>query len=388
MGFPALNPCSTLKPFRLNQSSVGIHWRSLKVGFRSSRSRLLVSNSVTDRQTSTVERGLLRVWPLRVPFMSPLLPTVSFELLTAGTILMEPRGNFLRVGTSRSLFLSGRRAFCFMYSVENPAFRKKLSPLEVAQHGPRSTGVGAQILGASDKYICQYSEESQNFWGSRHELMLGNTFVAEKGMQPPSKEVPPQNFLSDVQIVLVQAILVNQQLIGTLIEWFQKVFKSPLWNQGFIRDDGRSDYVKTVKNARWEYSTRPVYGWGNVGSKQQSTAGWLAAFPAQCNIFEGASGEVALTVGGGLRQLPGLTETFENAALIGVHYDGIFYEFVPWKGVVTWEISPWGYWFVTAENETHLVELEATTKDPEQHFVLQQQRLALLQLAKILVMVF
>lgn len=44
----------------------------------------------------------------------------------------------------------------------------------------------------------------------------------------------------------------------------------------------RSDYVENVKTARWEYSTRPVYGWGNVGSKQKSTAGWLAAFP----VFE------------------------------------------------------------------------------------------------------
>lgn len=44
----------------------------------------------------------------------------------------------------------------------------------------------------------------------------------------------------------------------------------------------RSDYVETVKTARWEYSTRPVYGWGDVGSTQKSTAGWLAAFP----VFE------------------------------------------------------------------------------------------------------
>lgn len=54
-----------------------------------------------------------------------------------------------------------------MYSVENPAFHKILSALEVAQHGPRYTGVGAQILGGDDKYICQYSEESHNFWGSK-----------------------------------------------------------------------------------------------------------------------------------------------------------------------------------------------------------------------------
>lgn len=53
-----------------------------------------------------------------------------------------------------------------MYSVENPAFCKPLSRWEELQYGPRFTGVGAQILGADDKYICQYTEESQNFWGS------------------------------------------------------------------------------------------------------------------------------------------------------------------------------------------------------------------------------
>lgn len=38
-----------------------------------------------------------------------------------------------------------------------------------------------------------------------------------------------------------------------------------------------------------------------------------------------------------------------------VHYDGKLYEFVPWNGVVSWEMSPWGYWYMTAENETHMV---------------------------------
>ncbi|KAK3005419.1 hypothetical protein RJ639_016322 [Escallonia herrerae] len=285
-----------------------------------------------------------------------------------------------------------RQNFCFMYSVENPVFRRKLNRLEEAQHGPRFTGVGAQILGADDKYICQYTEESQNFWGSRRELMLGNTFRAQKDMQPPSKEVLPQEFDRRV------------------LEGFQV---TPLWHQGFIQDDGRTSYAETVKTARWKYSTRPIYGWGNLGSKQKATAGWLAAFPVfephwqicmagglstgwiewdgerfefenapsyseknwggafprkwfwvQCNAFNGATGEVALTAAGGLRQLPGLSENFENAALIGVHYGGIFYEFVPWNGVVNWEVSPWGYWYVSAENERHKVEVEATTKDP------------------------
>ncbi|KAK4419970.1 putative tocopherol cyclase, chloroplastic [Sesamum alatum] len=315
--------------------------------------------------------------------------------------LRTPHSGYHFDGTSRKFFEGWyfkvsipecRQSFCFMYSVENPAFRKKLSTLEELQYGPRFTGVGAQILGADDKYICQYTEESQNFWGNRDELMLGNTFVAQEKMQPPKKEIPPQEF--------------NRRVV----EGFQV---TPLWHQGFIRDDGRTNYAEIAKTARWAYSTRPVYGWGNVGSKQKSTAGWLAAFPVfephwqicmagglstgwiewddkryefknapsyseknwgagfprkwfwvQCNVFEGASGEVALTAAGGLRQVPGLSETFENAALIGVHYGGAFYEFVPWNGVVNWEIAPWGHWSISAENETYMVELEATTKDP------------------------
>lgn len=40
---------------------------------------------------------------------------------------------------------------------------------------------------------------------------------------------------------------------------------------------------------------------------------------------------------------------------IGIHYEGVFYEFVPWNGVVDWEIYPWGHWLISAENKTHKV---------------------------------
>ncbi|XP_007012099.2 PREDICTED: tocopherol cyclase, chloroplastic [Theobroma cacao] len=393
IGFRPLNSKPTVK---FSQSSTfngfsprGL--RPLRVGFRSN-SRIIACSSVAEPETGTsspaAESSAVSVNPVYVP-------------TPANRNARTPHSGYHFDGTTRQFFEGWyfkvaipeqRQSFCFMYSVENPAFRRKLTPLEMLQHGPRFTGVGAQILGAYDKYICQYTEESQNFWGSRHELILGNTFLANKDSRPPSKEVPPQEF--------------NRKVL----EGFQV---SPLWHQGFIRDDGRTTYANIVKTARWEYSTRPIYGWGNVGSKQKSTAGWLAALPifephwqicmagglstgwiewdserfefqnapsyseknwgggfprkwfwAQCNVFEGASGEVSLTAGGGLRQLPGLTETFENAALIGVHYDGVFYEFVPWNGVVSWEIAQWGSWYMEAKNETHMAELEATTNDP------------------------
>ncbi|KAL3566241.1 hypothetical protein D5086_031656 [Populus alba] len=352
---PLTNPNSSIKLYHSRNSIFSIPpSKSLKQGFRSSP-LLAASTPITNTDTSLASKGENErsVSPVYVP-------------TPPNRGLRTPHSGYHYDGTTRNFFEGWyfkvsiperKQNFCFMYSVENPAFPKKLTALESAQHGSRSIGVGAQILGAYDKYICQFSEESQNFWGSRHELVLGNTFVAERNMRPPTKEVPPQEFDKRV------------------LEGFQV---SPLWHQGFIRDDGRSDYVETVKTARWQYSTRPVYGWGWIewdgerfefeDAPSYSEKNWGGAFPrkwfwVQCNVFEGASGEVALTAAGGLRQIPGPSETFENAALVGVHYDGIFYEFVPWNGVVNWEISPWGYWYMAADNGTHLVELEATTKD-------------------------
>ncbi|KAH0453104.1 hypothetical protein IEQ34_017428 [Dendrobium chrysotoxum] len=284
-----------------------------------------------------------------------------------GTARMFFEGWYFKVSIPHS-----RQSFCFMYSVENPAFSDGMGVLDRAMYGHRFTGVGAQILGADDKYICQFSEKSKNFWGSRQELMLGNTFIAGNNSAPPNGELTPQEFRKRV------------------LEGFQN-----------------------VKTARWEYSTRPVYGWGDIKSKQKSTAGWLAAFPVfephwqicmagglstgwiewdgerfefenapsyseknwgggfprkwfwvQCNVFKGASGEVALTAAGGLRKLAGLADNYENAALVGIHYGGNFYEFVPWNGTVSWEISQWGYWHISAENNQNMVELVATAEEP------------------------
>ncbi|KAL7159342.1 hypothetical protein ABFS83_01G020900 [Erythranthe nasuta] len=386
---PCLNPCSfPLKPAARPPFSPPELLRPRKKSHRPFAVKSVLKYDPLDSIANDPGTHVLNVDPV-------------YEPTPRNRPLRTPHSGYHFDGTSRKFFEGWyfrvsipecRQSFCFMYSIESPSFPKKLTALETAQYGPRFTGVGAQILGADDKYICQYTEESRNFWANRDELMLGNTFVGKTNTKPPKKEIPPQEF--------------NQRVT----EGFQV---TPLWHQGSIRDDGRTNYAETVKTARWAYSTRPVYGWGDVGSKQKSTAGWLAAFPVfephwqvcmagglstgwiewddkryefkdapsyceknwggafprkwfwvQCNVFEGADGEVALTSGGGLRQIPGLTETFENAAMIGVHYGGVFYEFAPWNGVVNWEVAQWGHWFITAENETHTVELEAKTKDP------------------------
>ncbi|PIA42636.1 hypothetical protein AQUCO_02000228v1 [Aquilegia coerulea] len=389
----AIHVSSSNQLFRneLFNSMQGVRFdRNNKLGFRKV-SRIVAVNVMSNEENLVKEKEKEQKKVSVNPVYIPTPPNRELRTPHSGYHFDGSARKFFEGWYFKVAIPERRQSFCFMYSVENPAFQKKLSTLEVATHGPRFTGVGAQILGADDKYICQFSEESKNFWGSRHELVLGSTFKAGENMTPPNREVPPQEFRDRVS------------------EGFQV---SPLWHQGSIQDNGRTSYAETVKSARWEYSTRPVYGWGDVSSKQKATAGWLAAFPVfephwqicmasglstgwiewdgelfefenapsyseknwggafpkkwfwvQCNNFEGADGEIALTAAGGLRELPGL-KSFENAALIGVHYGGVFYEFVPWKGVVSWEIAPWGYWRISADNQSHKVELEATTKDP------------------------
>jgi len=47
--------------------------------------------------------------------------------------------------------------------------------------------------------------------------------------------------------------------------------------------------------------------------------------------------------------------------LVGLHYRGKFYEFVPWNSEVQWDIQPWGRWQMQARNSELELELTATT---------------------------
>jgi hypothetical protein len=74
----------------------------------------------------------------------------------------------------------------------------------------------------------------------------------------------------------------------------QKVFQDTVeegfqatttWHQGAIRDAPGTcpgDLPATVPCAKWAFNVRPVYGWGESGYPQRSTARWLSSLP----VFE------------------------------------------------------------------------------------------------------
>ncbi|HEY9661873.1 MAG TPA: tocopherol cyclase family protein, partial [Allocoleopsis sp.] len=262
--------------------------------------------------------------------------------------------------------------FAFMYSIEDPIGGKSYS------------GGAAQILAPQGEYLCRTFPDVSRFWAWQHALGLGhwgqlNGSSDFAGLKPDY--LPPDRFHQTIQ---------------------QGYQATATWNQGVLSDPG------TGQMARWEYAIQPLYGWGDGDRPQQSTAGWLSqwqifepgwqilmahglatgwiewngkryafknapayaeknwggAFPQKwfwlnCNSFKNEP-DLALTAGGGRR---GVLWWMESVAMIGIHYRGKFYEFVPWNSTVEWQIHPWGKWRMVAHNAHYQVELTGTTDD-------------------------
>jgi len=260
------------------------------------------------------------------------------------------------------------QTFAFMYSIDDPIGGKSCS------------GGAAQILGPNDEYLWRTFPNVNQFWASSKSLALGHW--GKTNLTSPPQYLDPTKFEHD--------ILEGYQATATL-------------NQGCIHDPASNS------SCRWQYEIKPIYGWADTAAPQQSTAGWLSylpifepgwqilmahglatgwidwngkryeftnapaygeknwgrAFPQKwfwlnCNSFTDEP-DLALTAGGGRRQV---LWWMESAALIGIHYQGKFYEFVPWNSQVSWQIQPWGSWQMQAQNREYEVELSGTTDKP------------------------
>ncbi|OKH18410.1 tocopherol cyclase family protein [[Limnothrix rosea] IAM M-220] len=241
--------------------------------------------------------------------------------------------------------------FAFMYSIEDPIGNQ-----------PHSGGA-VQILGLQDEYLWRTFPKTENFWADGDRLSLGHWRTRPDNLMP--KLLAPNVFAATVDE--------GYQATTTL-------------NQGCIKNPA------TGEVCRWQYETKPIYGWGMPPT---ATATWLSflpiydpgwqillahglstgwiewqgqryefteapayseknwgkSFPQQwfwlnCNTFE-QEPDLALTAGGGIREI--FTQT-EEVALIGIHHCGKFYEFAPWNAQISWAIAPWGKWQMQAVN--------------------------------------
>jgi tocopherol cyclase len=272
----------------------------------------------------------------------------------------------------------------FMYSIEDPIGGKPYS------------GGAAQILGPNDEYLCRTFPNIKSFWAWRDALGLGHWKRLTGNSQQLTVDKEQGTGSSSPQC----STFLETGLFDVTIQSGYQV--TATCHQGVLQEPNGN-------SARWQYQTQPVYGWGNTGRRQQSTAGglsslqifepgwqilmahglstgwiewngdryqftnapayseknWGGAFPQKwfwinCNSFEDEP-DLALTAGGGRR---GVLWWMESVAMIGIHYRGRFYEFVPWNACVHWQVQPWGNWQLWAENDLYTVELVATSDRP------------------------
>ena len=258
-----------------------------------------------------------------------------------------------------------QETFAFMYSIENPI------------GGKHNSGGAVQILGIDEQYICRTIDNVQGFWASKNSLSFGH-------WHKHNLKIKPQ-------------LLATEKFSKNVKEGYQVTANL---NQGCIYDPVTKNYY------RWQYKIKPIYGWGNANSVQQATAGtlsylplydpgwqitlahgkatgwiewqnqryefidapayseknWGTSFPTKwfwlnCNSFENNT-ELAITAGGGIRDVLWWQE---SVGLIGIHYKGKFYEFVPWNSRISWNIKPWGEWQMKAFNNSYSAILTGTT---------------------------
>lgn len=118
--------------------------------------------------------------------------------------------------------------------------------------------------------------------------------------------------------------------------------------------DGRATGSITWQNTTYHFTNAPFYVSNSIGrgingnswSRKQAEKNWGAALPSkwywtQCNSFDGYP-QLSITAGGGIRKIPFGRK--EALGMVSVHYNGTFYEGVPWSGAMDWKVSTWGSW--------------------------------------------
>ena len=263
-------------------------------------------------------------------------------------------------------------SFAFIISIEDPGL-SPASDLKLAC---------IQVVGPEDGYLVQADQDDTKFWASKKEQALGCTFDYHKSATPPvvtSTAIPSSEWKTKVKSGFQ---ILPRHLLG-------RVDGHDGSQGGVLEGQGVPGFCE------FDIQVDPICGWGGLidgesNIRQKSTAGWLASFEVfephwqvtmadakasgtvvwnnityifenepfyaeknwgaalpskwywtQCNSFDGYD-QLAVTAGGGVRKIP--LGQKEALGMVSVHFNGKFYEAVPWTGSMAWNVSTWGYW--------------------------------------------
>ncbi|MBT9311688.1 tocopherol cyclase family protein [Leptothoe kymatousa] len=272
------------------------------------------------------------------------------------------------------LTLPDSQSIAFMYSLQDP------------KQPTLATGGAVQILGPDEQYFCRALPDVATFWAWKHNLGHGQrrhgameegyeaTATVHKGQfwDPATHRIVRWHYaiepiytwgtptpkstagwMSHLQIFEPgwQVLMAH----GLATGWFE-------WAPRDIARQAAADLGSPNPTniggcgaglpRRFEFTQVPAYAEKNWGGAFPKKWFWI-----QCNAFEHEP-DLSITCGGGIRQTLGFQE---SVGMVGIHHQGQFYEFVPWNGQITWQVSPWGHWRVWAEQPHYRVEIVGHT---------------------------
>ncbi|MEM6252042.1 MAG: tocopherol cyclase family protein [Cyanobacteria bacterium P01_D01_bin.156] len=248
----------------------------------------------------------------------------------------------------------GNQTIAFMYSLQNPG---TTTP---------ATGGAVQILGPDEQYFYRSLPDISTFWAWKHKLghgQSGRGAIQEsyqatanlhtgQFLDPSNRRILRWHYT--IEPLYTWGTPTPQSTAGWLsqLQIFEpgwQILMAHGWATGWF------EWTTLERNPihRFEFTKVPAYAEKNWGGAFPKKWFWI-----QCNAFDNEP-DLTLTSGGGIRQVLGY---HESVGMVGIHYQGKFYEFVPWNSQMSWQVSPWGDWRVWAENEHYRVEIVGKTE--------------------------
>lgn len=261
-----------------------------------------------------------------------------------------------------------QQSFAFMYSIEDP------------MGGQPHSGGSVQVLGPDDRHQWRTFPQVRGFWADPDRLALAHWGRSRTPSDSQPHLLSPQSFeeqiTSGYQVTdtLNQGIFTNPAT-GSLTRWCYQI--DPVYGYGLPKSiplmgifsywpvfepgwqilmaHGLASGWVEWQGQRYDFDRVPAYAEKNWGGSFPLQWFWL-----QCNYFP-SQPDLTVTSAGARR---GVLWWQEEVAMIGLHWQGQFLQWLPENSRISWSISPWGSWRVEAEKPDYQIRLEGCTQRP------------------------
>jgi tocopherol cyclase len=278
--------------------------------------------------------------------------------------MLPHSGYHWRVGSGR--FFEGwyyrltlphiKQSFAFMYAIDDP------------QGGTPYSGGSLQVLGIDDRHLWRTIPNPQTFPASRDRLMLEHWGRAGQGYSASDRHnqgticdpVTSMSCCWDYQIEPIYTWGNVRSNARRAIPTMGYLSYLPVFEPGWqiLMAHGLATGAVSWGDRVYEFERAPAYCEKNWGRSFPQQWFWL-----QCNAFSEYP-DLTITVAGGIREFLGAAK---SVAMVGIHYKGKLYSFMPENSDIYCQIAPWGEWQIEAqkrENRQERVYIHAKTWHP------------------------